>query len=100
VAGDILNGHFDLWIVHDAKELLGFYLTECLTVDAGIVVNVPFAAFRKSLGALLAGFNHAEAVARQAGAVGFKFISQDRRWEKLAKRRGYRPRFVEYYKEF
>lgn len=100
VAGAILAGEFDLWVVHDTDEILGFYLTEYLAVDQGIVVNVPFAAFHKHLEALLGAFNVAEDTAKQAGAVGFKFISSDRRWKSLAKRRGFTPRFVEYYKEF
>jgi hypothetical protein len=96
----ILDGSFDLWIVHDDEEVLGFYVTEILFIDAGLVVNVPFAGFRKNLKALVVAFDHAERVAEASGAVGFKFISKDKRWETLARRRGFRPRFVEYYKEF
>lgn len=100
VCEGILLGQFTLWVVHDSDALLGFYLTEYLFVESGIVVNVPFAGFKTNLKALIFAFDHAERVAKESGAVGFKFISSDTRWESLAKRRGFRPRFIEYYKEF
>jgi hypothetical protein len=94
------DGHFDLWVVHNTEDVLGFYTTEILQVADGFVVNVPFAAFDNNIRALLFAFEHAEKIAKAGGAVGFKFISEDRRWASLAKRRGFRPRFVEYYKEY
>ena len=96
----VLQDAIHLWVVHDGQDVVGFYTTETLDTSQGPVCNVPFAGFRKNIAALLFAFKHAERVAREARYVGFKFISSDRRWGALAKRLGYKPRFVEYWKEF
>ena len=84
----VASGEFTLWVIHDNKELRGFYTTEILRIADGLVQNVPFAAFDNDLKALLFAFNHAERVAKGAGFKGFKFISSDPRWAKLMEKMG------------
>lgn len=95
----IVHGTYGLWVVIDDNELLGAFTLEWLRYDYGDWVNIPFAGFKKELAVMNAALQEIERVSKDCGFDGVKWVSADPRFETYARRKGYRPRLVEYVKE-
>lgn len=95
----IVAGVYGLWVVIDENELLGAFTLEWLEFDDGSWINIPFAGFKKELAVMNAALEKIEQVSKDSGFNGVKWISADTRFEAYARRKGYRPRLVEYVKE-
>lgn len=95
------GGHYHTWYIAEDAVVKGVFVTEPLWTSKGWVNNVPFCGIESgNLRLLNKAWNVWEDHAKEWGFVGTKFISADRRFNAIAQRRGYRPRYIEYVKEF
>jgi hypothetical protein len=81
-------------VLDDDGDYVGFGIAEPLALANGTWLNIPFAYAKDGLYDEF--FFHMREVALDNGMVGIKFVSSRPGFEKIAKRNGWKPGFVEY----
>jgi len=95
------TGAAGIFFVAVDGEPVGAFITEDIPTAKGMCLNVPFCGFEGgSVRVLLTAWDKFEELAQQYGYQSTKFVSADKRFASIAKRRGYRARYVEYVKEY
>lgn len=100
VLQQVMKNQANIWVTYDGSGIQCVVVVEPIVSPKGIWANLPFAWCNKSLHVYNATWDLIEEWARESGAYGIKYISDKPGLASMAKRRGMRPRFIEYIKEF
>lgn len=100
------RGELGLLFVYVDEEYAGFMTTETIYTDRGKWLSLPYAYStppkeRKGPPDLmLPSLKVVEKIAQMAGYLGVKFVASRKGYKRIAPKGGYRPRMIEYVKEF
>jgi hypothetical protein len=105
VLESLRTGQLMLWVVRTADSYKGFVITDVQQPKPGKAYLHIFMTYldpskQNGQDVLAKGLGQLEARAREHGAAGVTLLSSRRGFERRLKPMGYKPRLVEYHKEF
>lgn len=93
---NIENGVFGLWIISNDNLYVGFVITEVMKEDKGNWINIAWMYAKPGHSPYEPAYKAIVPLAKELGFAGVKFISSREGFERVAKKLGYKKRFVEY----